>query len=139
MKFRRRVGRQFDSDPEFTLNSPVHASCLGGDLRATPETIAHAIRQSEAVFLGTIVAREHLRHGYHVRFSVERVFKGGPVLSSFRPRSGCEAWYWAAEVGERAIYFVYRDGQHLNVTMFRNLGANEKAVEEALRLVNEKQ
>jgi hypothetical protein len=118
--------------------TPVLASCLGGDTRATSETIAHAISQSDAVFLGTIVARWDSNHGTLVQFTVERVFKGPAITGPLRPRSGCNAWHWGAEVNERAIYFVYREHHHTNVTMFSDLGSDEKRVEEALRLMNEK-
>jgi hypothetical protein len=111
----------------------------------TAESVAKVLAGSDHSFRGTVA--EIAPHPAEpatgrVRFSVERVYKGAPAAGDWYrylkfDLSHCQGW--TPQIGQRAIFFVYRHADVVWVALLWGLYDDEKMMEDAARMTDEKQ
>lgn len=112
---------------------------------ATAESVAKVLAGSDHAFRGTvaeIAAQPTDAATGRVRFAVERVYKGAPAAGEwyrYLKFSSTHCGGWTPDIGQRAIFFIYRHEGATWVTLLWGLYDNQVMMEEALRALEKKQ
>jgi len=109
----------------------------------TAESVAKVLAGADDAFRGTVAgvdAGAGVATG-RVRFAVDRVYKGAPPAGEWYlylkfNSASCEGW--TPDIGQRAIFFVYRRQAEIWAAPFHGLYDNQEIMKEALRRVGDK-